>query len=491
MSEIKNIGKHTFIYGVGMVLSKLASFIMLPIYTHYLTPADYGVMELLATTIDVIGTVAGIGLANSVVKFHAEYNDPQEKREVLSTASMATVGIAMLVALGGFAFSSGLSELILKDAGRPLYFQVFFLIYLLTTAEALPLLYLRIRNRSRLFVALSLAKLIGMLSLNILFVVYLRMGVLGVLYSSLIVTGLSGLTLSTFMLRQTGLHFSLTKLKAMASFSYPLMFVYLGNFMLVFSDRYFLSQYGDIAQVGIYSLAYKFAFLLSALAFTPFGMVWGPQRFEIARRADAREIFSRVFVYLNIVVGGIGMGLALFVEDFIEVMSAPAYHPAHRLVAILLAAQVMHHWTAYANMGLLLKNRTGLFARASYIGVAAVIGLNFLLIPPWGMYGAAAATLLAYGVRFTAVNIAAQRIYPIDYRWATIAKMYAIFGAAVGLRAILPPSPLPASLAESTALALLAGCAVYFMVLSPDERLIIQSRIGHMRKMLAVRASSA
>ena len=80
--KTKSLGKQSAIYGAGIVLGKLASFIMLPVYTRYLTPADYGVLELLSMTIDVIGMIAGIGIGSAVFKFYADEADEAGKREV-------------------------------------------------------------------------------------------------------------------------------------------------------------------------------------------------------------------------------------------------------------------------------------------------------------------------------------------------------------------------------------------------------------------------
>lgn len=486
--ELRSLGKHSLVYGTGVMISKLAGFVMLPIYTRFLTPADYGVMELLSMTVEVIGTVAGIGLASNVMKFYAEYEDPAEKQETLSTAAIAILTLAAVTTIFGLLASTHLSEVVLKQDGRPLYFQIFFLIYLLTTAEALPLLLLRILNRSALFVALSTAKLLVMLILNIYFVVHLRMGVVGVLASNLAATAVSSTVLTIFLFRHSGLRFSWMKLKEMVIFSYPIMFVFLGNFVLVFSDRYFLSHFAGNSQVGIYSLAYKFAFILSAFAFTPFNMVWAPQRFRIARQGNAAEVFSRVFVYLNLALGGVAMLIALFIRDFLAVMADPVFLPAYRLVPVLLLAQVVHHWTMYANLGYFITNRTHHFAYASYVGVVAVLLFNILLIPYFGIWGAACATLFAYGMRFVAVNHFSQRHYRIDYRWTLIGRMYLIFGGVIGVRFLLPSAPLAVSLAESVLLLAGATAVTYLTVISHTERVQLRNLLVRFKIALLFRA---
>lgn len=489
--ELKKLGKHTMIYGAGVILSKLASFIMLPIYTHFLTPADYGVLELLSTTIDVIGTIAGIGIANSVAKFYADFDDVDDQKKVVSTAAIATLTMALITALSGWGFSGSLSRMVLGADGRPLYFQVFFLINLLATAEAIPLLMLRTLNRSTVFVTLSVAKLVAMLSLNIFFVVHLEMGVIGVLYSNLIASAVSGLILSGFLFHYAGFRFDWGKFRTMALYSYPVMLVYIGNAVLVFSDRYFIGHYFGNGEVGIYSLGYKFAFMLSAFAFTPFQMVWGPQRFQIARKPNAAEVFSRVFVYLNLALGGVAMVIAVLVRDVISVMADPAFIEAHRIVAVLLAAQILYNWSMFANFGLLAKDKTKHFLVASMIAVGATLVFNFLLIPRFGIYGATAATFLAYGVRFLSVNVFSQRQYRVHYQWAVIVRMYLVFAGAVAIRAVLPRTALPASLAMSAILIVTASGLVYRFVLTAEERAAVRAFASRSRAALPLRLPRA
>src|SRR5438445_3530933 len=90
---------------------------------------------------------------------------------------------------------------------------------------------------------------------------------------------------------------------------------------MTFGDRYFLNKAGDAAVVGLYGLAYQFGFLLFALAWEPFNSIWEPARFAIARRADRDEVYARVFVYFNVYLITLTVGIALFAHDFLNLRS--------------------------------------------------------------------------------------------------------------------------------------------------------------------------
>lgn len=487
-SEIKRLGRHTLVYGAGVVISKLASFLMLPVYTRFLTPADYGTLELLSMTIDVIGTLVGLGLAAGVFKFYEDYDDAPNRNEVISTATISVVGIALVTSLTGLIFAPELTRLILEEQGQPILFRLFFLIYLAQACEAVPLLLIRAQQRSVLFVSFSVVRLVFQLTLNILFVVGFRMGVLGVLYGNLISSGTLAVILLGYLFRQVGLGFSREKFVAMVRFGYPMTFVSLGNFVLVFSDRYFLNYFTGTAAVGIYSLAYKFAFVLSTFAFGPFQLVWAPQRFAIAKRPDAAEIYTRVFLYLNLAMAGMALVISLSVRDLLRVMADPAFYPAHQVVPVVLAAQILMQWTAFSNLGFFLRNRTGQFALASLVGVAAVTALNALLIPRFGVHGAAWATLAAYAIRFLTVYALAHRHYPIHYDWPVVARLYAVAAAALVVRSGLGELPLVSSLVAGSALLILAGAGAYRFVLGVEDRGRVRRFIARPRAALSLDA---
>lgn len=484
--QIRAIGRHTLIYGAGVVATKLASFIMLPVYTRYLTPADYGVLELLSMTIEIIGTIAGMGLSAAVFKFYVDHEGTNEQRTIMSTAGVATLALGVVTSGLGLLFSPALGHLVFgQGAGsNPVYFRLFFLIYLVQSAEMVPLLLLRARNESWAFVGASVAKLIGQLTLNIVFVVYLHMGVLGVLRSNLIITSISATGLTAYAVWRVGAHFSLPKFKGMARFGYPVMPWLLSNFVLVFSDRYFLNNSAGPAVVGIYSLAYKFAFLLAAFAFMPFNMVWDPQRYAIARKENAPRIYARVFTYLNIGLGVIAMLISVYVDDLLRIMATPPFRPAALLVPVLLAAQVIYSWTAFCNVGLFLRDRTRVLSRLSFVAVASVLVLNVLLIPRFGAWGAALATLGGYAVRSGTVIVASQRAYRIPYEWGLLVRLYAILAAAVVADRAIGSLALLPSIVASSALALGACAAVYFVVLTADDRRTLRGMIAHSRTLL-------
>ncbi|HYK09557.1 MAG TPA: oligosaccharide flippase family protein [Gemmatimonadales bacterium] len=470
MSQIRALGKHTLIYAVGILIGKAASFIMLPIYTRYLTPADYGVLELLQMTIDVVGMLAGLGIASSVFKFYSDETAPEAKAEVISTSSTALATLSLGTAIVGFLWTPQITRLVL-GAGQPvLYFHLFFIVYFVQTFTTIPYLFIRAEQRSVMFVTLSVVRLIIALSLNILFVVYLRMGVRGVLFSTLIAWSTVGGYLVAYTYRRVGLHFSLPRIKRIARFSAPLVLSSLASFVLTFSDRYFLKYYSNNATVGIYSLAYQFGFALAYFAWTPFSQIWDPQRYQIARQPDGQVVFRRVFFYLNLVLLSLACVIAVTAHDILRVMAGYAFQSAAGIVPILMLPYILQSWSSYCDLGLFLEHRTRWLGGVAVIAAASNIALNVLLIPRYGAYGAAWATAGAFFVRFILVYPLSQRLYPVRLGWGRVAALGAVLMLAFVGRQFLPVTHIVPSVAASALVLIATGLAIYFGVLRDSER---------------------
>lgn len=477
-SDIRSIGKHALVYGTGIAVNRLAGFIMLPIYTRFLSPADYGILELVTLTVDFIGTIASIGIANAVFKFYADAVDPEDQRRMIGTAEMTLVALALLACLAGQLASPTLGRTILEADRGPLYFRLFFVIYLLQTCETIPLLYLRIANRSTVFVLVNVAKLIVALGLNIYFVVVLRLGVVGVLYSSLTASALFSTGLTIYLVRRVGLEFSRAACRTLVKFGAPMVLWFIGNFVVIFSDRYFLKHFSTDASVGVYSLAYRFAMLITAFGFQPFELVWAPQSFQIAKQPDGMDTIRRVFGYLTLLLCVVGLMIGLFSREVIRIMTDPAFASAARIVPLLLGAQIFYHWVTFPNLSLLITERTRTLGALAVLVVAVVVALNFALIPRYGAMGAASATLIAYAIRFLIVLTVAQRIYRLEYGWPLVARTLLLCSGLLVVKYLTPDTGILAGLALSSGLAALGLLLVYGWIMDARERALARDAMA-------------
>jgi O-antigen/teichoic acid export membrane protein len=439
------VGRHTLIYAAGIMLSRALSIIMLPIYTRYLSPADYGVIELIGMTLEVISIFAGAQIALGIFRYYHKAETEQERNAVVSTALLG-LGVSYLL-VGGIAFAAAvpISRLVWGTEAHAGVMRIASAGFMLQCLLIVPLAYARVRERAVLFVAANAVKVVIGLASNLWLVVGLEWGVAGVLWSNLLANAVVGGWLVTWVVRQTGWTISRSATRDLLRYGLPMMATWAATFIVTYGDRYFLQAKAGSAAVGIYSLAYQFGFMLAMLGYIPFMQVWEQKRFEIAKRPDRDKLLADGFIYLNLMVLTVALAIALFVGDFLRVMSAPAFHEAAVLVPLILVAYVLQGWTSLQDTGILVAERTEFVSLANWVSAGVAIGGYALLIPRYYAWGAAVATVAAFATRHVIVYALAQRLWPVRYRWRPVLYLVVSAVGAWSATLLLPVLPLAVS----------------------------------------------
>ena len=261
----KKLGKDTALYGFGVAISRMVSFIMLPIYTRFLTPADYGILQLLEITLEIVSILMVAGMASGMTRFYFKAKTAEQRHSVVFTAftlqtSLSVAGTILLIWAAPLVWRHGLG-----GSGTIFLVQLAAANFTLNTLSYVPLLFMQVQQRPVAYVAATSGRLVLQLSLNILFVVGLEWGVVGILWSTFISGIVVGSVLVTWMIRTTGPRINREDLGDLFRFGLPYQVAWAGSFVLTFGDRLFLQKYDGVAAVGLYGLAYQFGFILYQL----------------------------------------------------------------------------------------------------------------------------------------------------------------------------------------------------------------------------------
>lgn len=415
------LAKHGSIYFLGNILQRAVSFIMLPIYTRYLTPADYGILELLSMTIDFVALIFGMQVADAIFRYYAKYDEEKDKNEVVSSALflVATLNTAGMLLV--WTAAEPLSNFIFGNPENSRLLILFSVTLVTQSTIAVPLVFLRAMERSLTFLTFSVTKLAMQLGLNIYFVVILGMKVEGVIYGALITGVVMSLLLSAYTLRFTGIRWSLTKSREIVRFSIPLIGAGLLSFYFTFGDRFFLRLYSGVEAVGIYSLAYKFGFLLTFLVVGPFNNIWKAEMYHVAKKENAVRIFQDAFLVLSTFLIFFAVGISVFIRELLMIMSAPEFWSAAQIVPVIMAAYVFQAWTWYGSFGVLFKERTIERTYGNLLAVIVITPGYLLLIPLYGPMGAALATLVAFAARCAYLNWRGNSLFNLHLPWRRMA----------------------------------------------------------------------
>ena len=421
----RRLGKEVLVYGLGVVASRAASFIMLPIYTRLLTTKDYGLLQLLDMTLNIAAILVSAGVVTGVMRFYFKATTDRERHEVLGAAFGLQVGLNLLGTLLLCAGAGPIWRLGLSGTGSPTLVYIAAANFTLGALSVVPLLQMQMERKALAYSVATVSRVAIQLGLNILFLVGLRWGVLGILLSTMATNVLIGVATTGWMLRRTSLAMSRAAVRDLRRFGVPYQIATAATFILTFGDRFFLEAFHGLAAVGIYGLAYQFGFLLDSVAVAPFNRAWVPQRYQLVAqpRAFRDAKYNQGFLYLSLLTVTAAVGITVFIRPVLRLMSDPAFWSAAAIVPVVVLAYVMQAWSGVVQFGIDVSERTKYASYAMWISVVLILALYTLLIPPFGAMGAAVATLLAFVARFALLYRFGHRLWPVTYRWAPHAKL--------------------------------------------------------------------
>ena len=223
-NTLKSTAKQTAIYTVGTIIRRIASFVMLPIYTRYLTPADYGTVELLLMAATIAFVLLGLRISQSLLRYYIMADGLEQKNIVASTVLFNVVGASVLGVSALYILAEPLSAIIFGNTGFSNELRLFSFTLLLNVVIDTCFTYLRACQKAILFVMLNIAYLSIQILFNIIFVVMLELHVLGVIYSTLASGTIMCSALFSYMVWNVGVHYSWAVTKRLFLFTIPLIF---------------------------------------------------------------------------------------------------------------------------------------------------------------------------------------------------------------------------------------------------------------------------
>ena len=417
-AQLRRLGKHSAIYGLGGLVSRILAVLLLPLYTKYLTPADFGRVETLVALNAILVTLLRAGISTAFFRFYFDSTEPEQRLKVLRTSFWFTMAMSTLGLVLGWIFASAISDF-LKIDDDTLVRAAFIGLWAQMNYEQLTSLF-RVEERSVAFVAASIANVLLTIGTTIVLVVGLDEKALGVVVGNFTGTLLVYLALLGYRREQLGLQFDRELLRRMNRFGLPLVPSGLALWALNFSDRFFLARIAGQEDVGRYSLGVRIASAM-VLLLVAFRMAWPAFAYSIQDEREARRTYAFVLTYLLYVSCWLSLALGVLAPWIVKVLARnEEFWPGADVVAPLAFAGAL--WGAYTVVAIGIGRLRRTQFNWVVTGSAALVSvaLNLLLIPEYGIRGAAAASLTAFTVMFVAMAVYSQRLYPVPYQWRRV-----------------------------------------------------------------------
>ncbi len=425
--------KNSFIYLIPVIVGNLIPLLTLPIFTRVLTKEDYGVYALAQVYAVFMTGLINFGLFVGYERNFFEYKDEKRTAELLYSTLVFVLVSYVLCVLLTYIFKSTLAGWIIGSADYSyllfwtfcstglISIKVYYLTYFKNTENAKSLVWYTIDE-----------SILGVL-LSLVFVVYLRLGVIGLVFGQMIAGFVVFAALALRFVKRFPFAFNLFILRDSLKLSYPLMPTLFLKVLGSQFDKYMIGLLGSIGGVGIYSIGQSVSYGVFKYM-TAIQNVYSPQVYK--RMFDLGDAGGRAvgqyltpFAYLSILFG---LLISIFSEEIIFILTPESYHGATDIVIILCMLYGSYFFGKHPQ--LIFAKKTSLSSILTIVSFVLNVAINIPFIMKWGAIGAAWGTLLAGLISGTFSFIVSQRYYKISWEYGKLSSIFIIFfGSALAM----------------------------------------------------------
>jgi O-antigen/teichoic acid export membrane protein len=419
-------------------VSRILATLLLPLYTHYLPPRAYGRVEIVTATTAVAAIALQMGISSAFFRFYFDEKEEAGKLTVIRTSFWFTMGMSTLGLALGVVFAGPIGHWLGLGHDPNLVRAGAVGLWAQTNYQQLTALF-RVEERSVQYAIASVCNVLITVAAMVVFVAVFHWGAIGLVVGNFTGTLVTYVALVVYRTEQLGLEFDRALLRKMQVFGMPLVPSALALWTINWVDREFVVWYKGLPEAGVYSAAVKIASVIT-FVMVAFRTAWPAFAYSIEDDREARRTYAFVLTYLLTFASWLALALGALAPWWTRLLTSPHYVRAEKGVALLAFAGAVYAGYTVLAIGSGRARKTQLNWIVTGFGAAVNVGLNFWLIPRWGMVGASISTAAAYVVLFVGMVLYAQRVYPVPYQWRRIVTCV---GVGVGLTVAARATHLP------------------------------------------------
>jgi O-antigen/teichoic acid export membrane protein len=431
-------------YTAASVLSKLIAVALLPLYTRYLTPADYGAAEVMFAAVVSASIVVRFGTIEALLRFY--YKEDEDPAKVVSTSFAALFWFSTAAALIALPFAEPISEALLDRSAPDLARISIGGLWVLTMVEYLLTLF-RLEERARAYFLTTIVNVLAAIGLTVVLVVGRDEGARGLLLGSYASGALVAIALIVVHRRRLSLWIDGPLLRRMTRFGLPTMPAELSLYALNFVDRIVIVRSAGLAEAGLYSLAVKFAQAVNVLV-RGFQLAWPPLAYSIRDDGEARRAYAAIVTWFVAGCAFVVTGMWLLSRWIVRALAAPQFFDSYEAIGLIATGVTLYALYMVLVVILGRTDRTEFNFPATIAALVANVALNLILVPPLGIVGAGIALVASYLVVVALMYVFTQRLFPVPYEWSRLARVVIVSAALVGFGELLLPTDGIAGLLE-------------------------------------------
>jgi O-antigen/teichoic acid export membrane protein len=408
MNIFKTFIKDTSIYSLQPIITKLLVFALLPIYTSYLTVADYGNLDLILTYGAFFFIFIDLGLVSSFWKYRTKSLGYDEK-EVIFNILLIVFAVSLILFFFIFIYLVFVNQALFGNL-----ILIFFFFEIFRKYYMIALVILQADFKAGKYVLGTILYTAVFLILNIIFITYYNLNYSGVIYSYSIAALTGFLYAFPILKKKIKKHLNIQLSKKMIEYGFPLMIGNLAAVVITLSSRFFLKQMATDIELGQYSYGFKYASLVQVILNNSFFLAWNPIRWKIYEMENGKEIFAKFYRLFLIMLPVLTFVLVGSVIILMKLITMDVSYLGGVIIILIVASSFTLHGLYYFNsMGMLFENKTRIIMYIiTATGIINLI-LNFFFISLWGIFGAAVSMLVSYLFMFIVGRYYSQKYYPI------------------------------------------------------------------------------
>lgn len=412
---------HFLVYGLAVVGLNALSFIVIPIYTRRISLAEYGILELLNRGQDVLAITVMSGMSLAALAFYQfEASNPERQRRVFSTALLGILANGGLLLLVALPFARQISTALFRTDQYAWAVYMILPLIPLEMVFSLGLVSLQSRYKSVSYITLSIGRFAIGLSLNLIMVLWLRWGLKGILIATVLHTTIPAFATFFLIMRRADWQWEWNLWKELIRYGIPFVPGGLFLFILNSGDRYLLNLFYGKDAVGLYALSYKLGSITTFLLMSPFLKVWGPVMIQVANGPEGPRKIARLMTHVTTAYIYVGLMLSLLTPAVLRKLVSSAYQGAGVAVPIITLAYLFWAMSIIADTVFYATKKTDV--KPLILGLSALLCVScyLILIPPFGMMGAAWATVIGFAFFALFSMRFGQRYMHIPYQYGRL-----------------------------------------------------------------------
>ncbi len=419
MGKYKYLAGNIALFSISNFVSKILIFLLVPFYTNTLSTHDYGIGDVMQTTLLLLVPALSINMGEAALRFGIEKTEQRSAilHIGLKYVGRASVLVAIICAVVGILLSGDVRS----------YVWMFIPLFITNSLYEYLILFFQGCEKVKIIVVGSVFSTIVLISSNLIFLLVLKIGLYGYLLSMILAFLLSSLMMICLGLKFApecvGKFWTVRKSqsvgdeeksleKELLDYGRPMILYSTGSFINNAADRYFVASMCSLAVDGVYGVAYKIPSILSVFQ-RIFAQAWQLSATKSYTEKEGSEFYSSMYrVYHAFMV--LGCSFLIFVVKIVATfLFRKDFYSAWQYVPPLLISVVFGAMTGFLGSICLAYKDSKAMGFATGIGAAVNIVLNFLLIPVLSAMGAAIATAISYYVMYVLAFIKVRKYVPL------------------------------------------------------------------------------